>query len=95
MPELPNLETELRDKIVARLALRDVDPASVTRDTPLFDGGLGLDSLDALELTVMLEEDYRIVVAVAERDAAIFGTLGTLADFVRTNYQRDIDRIQQ
>jgi acyl carrier protein len=93
MADLPNLDTELRDKIIERLRLDDVEPVSVTRDTALFEGGLGLDSLDALEITVLIEEEYGIIVEVAERNETIFGTLGTLVDFVRANHQRDRERI--
>lgn len=93
MADLSNLDTELRDKIVERLHLDDVDPQTIGRDTKLFEGGLELDSLDALEITVLIEEEYGIIVEVAERDETIFGTLGSLADFVRANHQRDRDRI--
>jgi acyl carrier protein len=89
MPDAANFESELLGKIVERLRLRDVDPAKVTRDTSLFENGLGLDSLDALEITVLLEEDYGIVVSVAERSETIFGTLGALSDFVQQHRGRD------
>jgi acyl carrier protein len=93
MADLSNLERDLRDQIFDRLRL-DADRESVGRDTPLFDGGLELDSLDALEITVLIEEQYGIIVEVAERSETIFGTLGTLVDFVRANHQRDRARIQ-
>ena len=89
MPELAKIEQELLDKIVGRLRLRDVKLASVTSDTRLFEDGLGLDSLDALEITVLLEEDYGIVVNVAERTETIFGTLGALGAFVASHRNRD------
>lgn len=90
MAEAGSFERELLDKIVGRLRLKDVDVDAVTRDTALFERGLGLDSLDALEITVLVEEDYGIVVSVAERSESIFGTLGTLADFIQNNLRRDI-----
>jgi acyl carrier protein len=90
MAEAVSFERQLLDKIVGRLRLKDVDIATVTRDTPMFERGLGLDSLDALEITVLIEEEYGIVVSVAERSESIFGTLGTLADFVQNNLRRDI-----
>ena len=89
MSEPADLTLELRDKILARLNLADVDPATITAATPLFKDGLGLDSLDALEITVMIEELYGIVIAVSERDQAIFGTLGALAAFIEKNLGRD------
>ncbi len=84
-----DLALELRDKLLARLELTDVDPSTVTRATPLFKDGLGLDSLDVLEISVLVEEEYGIVINVSERDRSVFGTLGDLADFVRNNLGRD------
>jgi acyl carrier protein len=92
MADAPNFERELLTKILERLRLRDVDAQTVTRDTPLFENGLGLDSLDALEITVLLEEEYGIVVSVAERGETIFGTLGALADFVQGHLHRDLGK---
>jgi acyl carrier protein len=89
MPDAANFERELLGKIVERLRLRDVDLDAVSRDTSLFENGLGLDSLDALEITVLLEEDYGIVVSVAERNETIFRTLGALSDFVQQHRGRD------
>ena len=71
----------------------DVEPESFTGETRLFEGGLELDSLDALEITILIEEEYGIIVEVAERNEAIFGTLASLAQFVREHHRRDIDRI--
>ena len=93
MPDAPDLEAELRAKIVERLNLGHVDPEEIRSDTPLFRGGLELDSLDALEITVLVEEDYGIVIGVAERNESVFGTLGDLARFVRANYRRDIEKL--
>jgi acyl carrier protein len=86
---LGELEAELLRKIVDRLGLTFVAPAAVSSDTPLFNGGLELDSIDALEIGILIEEDYGIVVGPAERDKSVFGTLGNLAQFVRNNLQRD------
>jgi len=89
MAELSSLECELRDKIIARLNLRYVDAKTVTSDMPLFKEGLGLDSIDVLEIGIMVEEDYGIVIGPAERDKSVFGTLGHLAAFVSQNLRRD------
>ncbi len=83
------LAAELLRKIIDRLGLTFVDPSTVSSDTPLFDGGLELDSIDALEIGILIEEDYGIVVGPSERDRSVFGTLGSLAQFVRDNLQRD------
>lgn len=86
---MTEFEVELRDKLVERLDLVDVEPDSVSSDTPLFDEGLGLDSIDALEIAVMVEEAYGIVIQTSERTRENFGTLGGLASFVQQNMHRD------
>jgi acyl carrier protein len=82
-------EAEVFEKLRRRLNLMHIDPATVTSDTVLFNEGLGLDSLDALEIVVLVEQDYGIVIAVAERTRAVFGTLGNLAGFIEKNRNRD------
>jgi acyl carrier protein len=89
MPGLSSLETELMSKIIKRLGLTYVELASISSDTPLFKGGLELDSLDALEIGILIEEDYGIVVGPSERDRSVFGSIGDLARFVQNNLQRD------
>lgn len=81
--------SELADKIIQRLNLGYVDRASVALDTQLFGQGFELDSLDALEIAILVEEDYGITISVAERGEAVFGTLGDLARFVEANRGRD------
>ena len=80
---LDALETELRALIIEALALEDVTPADLPREEPLFGDGLGLDSLDALEIALALEEKYGI--SVDEDDEATkrrFATIASLAEFV-------------
>lgn len=89
MAELQDLQIELRDKIIKRLNLAHVDPATITSETSLFKNGLGLDSLDALELSILIEQEYGIVIGVSERDRSVFGTLGDLAAFIEKNRNRD------
>ena len=76
---------ELKVKIIKALNLEDVTPADVPPDAPLFEAGLGLDSIDALELVVLLEKDYGIAVqdmAVAKK---AFASLEALAAFIQEN----------
>lgn len=93
-PELESLVEELRDKLVERLSLSDLPAGGLTAETRLFRDGLELDSLDALEITVLVEEEYGVVIGVAERGEAVFGTLGSLARFVCENFQRDAARLE-
>ncbi len=56
------LLNQLKTRIIESLKLQDVTPSQIDDDAPLFGAGLGLDSIDALELVVMLEKHYGIVI---------------------------------
>ncbi|MBI3881408.1 MAG: acyl carrier protein [Verrucomicrobia bacterium] len=73
---------ELKTKIIDSLKLQDITPAQIDDDAPLFGAGLGLDSIDALELVVMLEKEYGIVVKDIEEGRPAFKSVRTLAEFI-------------
>jgi acyl carrier protein len=80
------LEEELKALIVKSLALEDVSPADIGTDDPLFGEGLGLDSIDALELAMVLEERYSVEIeATNEDNKRIFGSVRSLAADVRAH----------
>ncbi len=80
------IETDLKRMIVDALALEDIEPAEIESDAPLFVEGLGLDSIDALELAVVLEENYGVKIEDdPERNQVIFASVRNLAEFVRQN----------
>ena len=89
---MTDLEIELRDKLIARLDLKDVDPSQITSESRLFGEDLGLDSIDALELEVMIQEHWGIQIKASERNRSTFGTLGDLARFIQANLGRDSAR---
>jgi acyl carrier protein len=71
--------------IVEALALEDVKPEEIETEAALFGEGLGLDSIDALELAMVLEERYGVTIEDdPETNAQIFASVRSLADFVRT-----------
>jgi acyl carrier protein len=74
--------TELKTRIIESLKLQDVTPEQIVDDAPLFGEGLGLDSIDALELVVMLEKHYGIVIKDIEEGRPAFRSVRALADFV-------------
>ncbi len=76
--------TELKQNIIGSLNLQDVTPEQIDDDAPLFGAGLGLDSIDALELVVMLEKNYGIVIKDIEEGRPAFRSVRTLADFIDT-----------
>jgi acyl carrier protein len=78
----PLLE-ELRGKLVEAVGLTDVRPEDIDPDQPLVGEGLGLDSIDILELVVLLEEDYGVKVDNKELGRKVFASLRSLTDYVR------------
>jgi acyl carrier protein len=78
-----NLESELKELIIDSLALEDVTPNDVDSEAALFVEGLGLDSIDALELAMALEERYGVkIVDDPEENQKIFASVRSLAEFV-------------
>ncbi len=73
---------ELKAKIVDLFDLEDVIAEQIEDDAPLFGPGLGLDSIDALELVVLLERDYGIVIKDMEEGRPAFQSVRTLAAFI-------------
>lgn len=76
------LRKELKDLIVRALRLEGLTTERIGDDTPLFGGGLGLDSVDALELVVALEKAYGITIRSHEVDKDAFTSVASLARFV-------------
>ena len=79
-----NLEQEISELIVSTLKLEGIEPAAINVDEPLFDGGLGLDSIDALEIGVALRKGYAISIEFATAEVkSYFQDVRSLAKFVR------------
>jgi acyl carrier protein len=78
-----DLRSEIKALIVSELNLAGRDPSSIDDDAPLFgEGGLGLDSLDALELAMSLEERFGVRVPEGEEARPVFRSVAALAEFV-------------
>jgi acyl carrier protein len=83
------LEAELKGLIVEALALEDIAPAEIETGAPLFVEGLGLDSIDALELAMALEERFGVKIGEdPEVNQRIFASVASLAAFVEENRVR-------
>jgi acyl carrier protein len=80
---MPNLEHELKAMIVTDLKLEDVSPEEIKDDGPLFGEGLGLDSLDAEELVLLLQKHYQIEIKDMEEARQAFASVCALADYIR------------
>lgn len=82
---MSELTQELKERIIKQLNLEDVTPEDLQDDTPLFGDGLGLDSIDALELIVMLDKSYGIKLADPKEGRKVFETIQTMADYIEAN----------
>jgi acyl carrier protein len=76
---------ELKEKIIDALNLEEMTPDDIDADEPLFGEGLSLDSIDALELIVLLERNYGVKLANPAEGKAIFKNIRTIAEFVSTH----------
>lgn len=80
-----DLEKRVKEVIVEALMLEDIKPEDIETDAPLFVEGLGLDSIDALELAVALHSEFGVrTKADDERNREIFQSVKSLAEFIRS-----------
>ncbi len=82
LQEREDLVANLKELIVRTLRLEDVSPEDVVASEPLFGEGLGLDSIDALELVVAIEREYQVEIPDAEVGRRAFASINALAEFV-------------
>jgi acyl carrier protein len=80
---------ELKKQIIDSLNLSDVTPDSIDSDAPLIGGGLGLDSIDTLELLVLMEKHYGVTVPDVNVGREIFSSVRSLAAYITENRPRD------
>jgi acyl carrier protein len=86
---MADLETELKALIVDALNLEDISPDEIASEESLFVEGLGLDSIDALELGVAIRKKYGIKIeSVNDETKAHFANVRSLATFIASQRQR-------
>lgn len=83
---MEELILKLKNEIIEVLNLEDMTPEDIDNDAPLFgDDGLGLDSIDALELIVLIEKNYGIKLKDPAQGKEIFKSINVMADYISAN----------
>ena len=79
---MPELTLEIKQLIIEALMIEDMEPSEIGDDMTLFGEGLGLDSVDALELAVEIERVYGVTFPEASRSREVFQNVRTLAAYI-------------
>ena len=87
---MDKLISDLKTQIIAQLNLQDTKPEDIGDDQPLFVEGLGLDSIDALELIVLLQQEYQIKLANAEEGQSVFRSVRTMAQYITEHQPKTV-----
>jgi acyl carrier protein len=82
LPDQTALKRKLKELLIERLKFEDMTPEDIGDDDPLFEGGLGLDSIDALEIVVMLESEFGLKIKNEGAARESFRSIATLAQFI-------------
>ena len=88
-----DMRRKLKELLIERLKFEDMSPDDIKDDEPLFGGGLGLDSIDALEIVVMLESEFGIKVKNETSARDSFRSISTLASYVETKLAQEQPRV--
>ncbi len=79
------LKLKLKEQIIEALNLQDMQPADIVDDAPLFGDGLGLDSIDSLELIVLLERNYGIKLEDPKESRNILSSVNSMAEYIHNH----------
>jgi acyl carrier protein len=85
---MEELILELKKQIIEVLNLEEMQPEDIDADAPLFGEGLGLDSIDALELIVLMEKQYGIKLKDPKEGKEIFKSVATMAEYISLNRKK-------
>jgi acyl carrier protein len=83
--ETAQLKEEVKQKMIQFLNLAPLTPAEIKNEDPLFGDGLGLDSIDSLELVVMLKREYGITIQDPKDGRKILVNINTMVDYIEKN----------
>lgn len=82
---MEQLKTTLKEQIIESLNLEGMKPEDIDDNAPLFGEGLGLDSIDSLELMVLLERNYGIKIEDAREGRKVLTSVQSMADYIQTH----------
>ena len=82
---METLKKEIKEVIISSLQLEDITPENIVDSEPLFGEGLGLDSIDALELIVLMDKQYGIKLSDPKEGKTIFQNIETMAKYIADN----------
>ncbi len=82
---MEELIQKLKVQIIEQLNLEDMEPGDIDENDPLFGNGMGLDSIDALELIVLLEKEYGIKIENPKDGQKIFYSIKSIAEFIESH----------
>ena len=82
------LESEIRQVVLSSVEVDGLTEADLPSDVPLFGDGVGLDSIDALELIVLMEKNYGIKLTSPAEGKAVFQSVAVMADYVSKNRKK-------
>jgi acyl carrier protein len=85
---LDELKQELRAELIKQLNLEDMLPPDFDENTPLFGEGLGLDSIDSLELVVLLDRNYGLKLKDPKEGRTVFYSINSMAEYIYNNRQQ-------
>jgi len=84
---MEDLILKLKKEILNVLNREDITPEDIETEAPLFGDGLGLDSIDALELIVLLEENYGVKIEDPKEGRKIFASVKTIAEYIQKHHK--------
>lgn len=85
---MEDLKTTLKQQIIESLNLQGMKPEDIDDHAPLFGEGLGLDSIDSLELMVLLERNYGIKIEDAREGRKVLTSVQSMADYIQSHKQQ-------
>ncbi len=86
---MDQLLEDLKKHIISTLKLSDIEPNEIENDEPLIGDGLGLDSIDTLELLVLMEKEYGVTVPDITVGREVFSSVRSMAEYIENNRDKD------